>query len=328
MPLFSLAQANVHGTFWVASIGITIVFMAQSLAKNRALKNVIVNLAIALASVALGFANPYGWKSIFQIFLTGNNVIYDSISELQPVSGWQSIFLLIIPLVVYIIVLLRNKHELREQFPLAFLYLVSVIASVFAVRSCLVSIVVWAIAVSQLCKASEKTEKRPVSKEGKVLSTLLVGVLCLGLYMVTPSETVDTGFLGYRQNTVAELSDYFESNNIDSNNKTFLASNIDWGQYVYHYLGMRPFIDARLEVYLESFNGKHDYDTEYSESLLNGTFNELAEKYEIDYVFVENDSFNNYVLSNDERFDRVLVTTSKDDSSSERKEMVLYERLN
>ena len=161
------------------------------------------------------------------------------------------------------------------------------------------------VILNRLVYAGLKKDEKDIDEKLINISTTLFGstvitglVLILSLYFIQPK--LKAGYIDKKSYPV-EMSDfilqYFEENNIDKNNIR-LYNEYNYGSYLL-YRGIPVFIDSRCDLYAPEYNGGRDIFMDFMKSSnLDVWFEEIFEKYKINYVILYKNSKMNMIIQN------------------------------
>ena len=295
LPLLSLVQCNFHSTFFFAVIGVYgIYFCIDHVMRMKDLKNInFLFLLMLLISLGTGFLNPYGVSACLQPFFTRGYIIYSTVTELKEMTGLSVILLMFSMIILFIN---SSKNKIIENIELFSLTIITCIFSLLCIRVLIFYIPIYAITLSSCFKKKENKVEESISKQQLNILTIICFVLLL-ISFIPMFDNRDAKSTTYFE----DVKDYCVENNIDCKDKTLFPINGIEGQYMYHYLGMRPYIDSRIETYIDSLNHKYDYSTEHY-LVVNGITNteEFINKYNFDFLLLyKGDYFDREVSENE-----------------------------
>ena len=302
LPGLALIQCNFHSTFFLAIIGVYGTYLLFELIGEIKNKNKInyTFIILFIISILTGFINPYGIEACLQPFFTSGYKIYSTITELKKMMG-ISVLLVIISIIIFCFSIAKNK-DIKDK-ELFLLTLVTGLASLFCIRVLIFYIPIFSITLSSYFEL-KKHDKKEELTSGKRL--ILTSLCCIVLAFCTQT-LFDTRVIAEIA-PYKDVKDYCIENNIDCDDKTFYATNIIEGQYMYHFLNMRPYIDGRLETFIDSLNHQYDYSTEYI-NVKNGLsdMEEFINKYNFDFLLIEKDTLSNTLINKygDEKYNMI-----------------------
>ena len=286
LPLISIIQSNTHSTFWLAIIGTIAAYYIFDLRNKKLLTALILSFAV-------GFINPYGYEAVFQPFYAIGYEEYSSVSELMPLSGMTLIMFMSIPLLL-IAYLSFKKGVKKEQYPILLLFIVTTIASLLAMRSISFFVLMFAFYLSSFYKQEDcepldnKNKKSPLLIILSIMLILLTassGSICLENIDITKKDSIIN---------IGEMcNQYFdEIDESELEGKTVMTDELQTGQIFHHNYNMTPYIDGRLETYIDSLNKKENIFGEFlrvKKGLI--YLDDFLEKYgDFDYIVTTHDS--------------------------------------
>lgn len=291
IPIISIAQANSHSTFWLALFGVYLIYLFEifklgsnffNVKRNYFLVILVTNLIVVTISCLI---NPYGITAIMHALYTRGYEEYGVVSEMQPSQGLENLLFILIPLVVYIYLLSKRKMNTAIAISMV-LYIITLMASVFAARCVIFMNIMWAFAMGDIVKLNSKTKKHLNTKDKLII--VVVTIAAVMMSASTLSYSIDNW--GSYTSEKDEIVEFLSEDN--SRGKNFYSEDITLGQYLYNKLDMHPYIDGRLETYIKSLNGKADIFSEYYDVLKSKDFDQFIEKYKFDYLILRDNSSN------------------------------------
>lgn len=335
MPLIALLQANFHSTFFIAIIGIYLTYLMSDILFNKKLDKKLA--ACFVLSIFVGLINPYGYEGILQPFYTRGYVLYTVVSELAPANTFCVGVVITLTVIAFASVIYnKNNNRKREDFlPIAFLALVTSTGVLLSLRLIMFYLPMMAFFISFLNRLEVSLEERKqlsLTKKDLFYKKLLaiLGIIFIAstfYYGETKFKTEDVSNIETLVNTIKESG-------IETEDKTVLPPNIIEGQFLYHYTGMRPYIDGRLETYIDSLNHQHDYSTEYYNAIYSFSDEykrKFIEVYDFDIVIATENNCSYFEIMNqlveEGKYKRVLDSDIKNKSELSDK-YVLYVKSN
>lgn len=288
LPVIALAQANFHSTFYLAIIGVICSFLMFDLIFNKKEFDKAF-LLVTIITIPIGLINPYGCEGILQPFYTTGYLIYDMIAELEP-AGVAMLIGVLFPSFAAVLYCVFSKRITKENVPLLFIFAVTFFGAIATVRIILFTCVVAPLLFASCFPVREHKELPLGDMKGLTVkaTTTICAVLLVGsIFAGWSAYGVDKGEDGV---LLSSLYEYFDELDEDVSGKTILTTNIHEGQYLYHYFGINPYIDGRLETYISSLNKKADISNEFCYYLYCALdIEEFIEKYNFDYILVRSD---------------------------------------
>jgi len=308
IPLLSLWWANVHGSFPILIVVLTIDFIVTSYEQKRVLTK---KLLVLFTSFIATFITPYFYRSWWEVYMT----LSDSALRWR-IQEWRPSFMFFnLPFIfyvsIYIVALKTYWRDLPKEIIIISLFFF--IQAILSTRH----VPLWAITATPIIFYSFKAFRKQVSKvkfgkqrldlTGKVFLgiSLLIFVAQTGLSLVSARSTSESVF--YPKNAVQFMND----NGLED--RTF--SLYVWGGYlIWKYPQKKVYIDGRMPSWRyndapenETNNAMDDYL-----DILKGErdFNKEADKYNIELVLLPRknnkksllDRFTNLILQPDEEY--------------------------
>ena len=270
-----------------------------SVKKREGTKYLIVVMIICIFT---GFLTPLGTTPYTYLFKTMQGNTTQNISEHLPMTLINCAEILCV-LIIFLAILIFTdvKIRLTDLFMLGglvFLMLYSKRQSTMFIIMCFV--ILNRLAYAGLTKNEEDIDEKLINVCTTWFGCIVVTgvVLILSLYFENPklkAQYVD-------KNTYpVEMSDfilqYFDENNIDIKDVR-LYNEYNYGSYLL-YRGIPVFIDSRCDLYAPEYNGGRDIFMDFMESSnLDVWFENIFEKYKINYVILYKDSKMNMIIQN------------------------------
>ena len=324
--LISVFIVNFHASVWPVTIILVMPFLAEAILnkiikKKKDIKLVIEDLKIKPLVITLillligSFLSPIGTYTHIYMFKVMGSISSEFILELQPTNLLTSVGMCSM-LVVYVIIALATKAKIKVRDLLLFFGLF--IMAILAVRNQSFFFIIGMIPLTRLVNNffetydNEKLLEKLVSKLNKNSVITLLGVFIL-IFMLpnivqrTKEEYVD------KTAYPVDATEYI-LNNLDYQNMR-IYDHFNFGSYL-EFKGIKTFIDSRCEVYCREFNNVDILEDWYH--VVNGEmhYDDLFDKYDIDYAIVYNTERINTYLNKDENYNKLY----KDDYFS------IYER--
>jgi hypothetical protein len=336
LPLFSIAQSNIHSTFWMALMAVIVFYFLfdmvgklsskHTLSKEKRNKRLLAWLLAIVASVIAGFVNPYGYEAIFQPFYTiGMGDYYSILTEATTPEPLMLVGLVILPFAMICVLLFSRKKIIAS--PIGVLYVCTVVATCVALRGAVFEMLFWLFYTSEFYASnnnaqSEKFRNPPAEKINSVNSArrlpsvLSVILFACGVGYCCWHYSLPDSFTIYDDCVV--LEEFGNEGLLDKNEtegKTILSVTSMTGcEVMAEMYGMIPYNDDRFETYNPNVNGGNNLLAEFFDELCNGdeeSFNNVVDKYGFDYILVtmERDDLLEYV-SNNENYSLVGTTAN------------------
>ena len=317
LPVLSILQINLHSSMWcfmfILALPFLIEFQIFNFSKFYTDKFNKIKLLFALfVSFICGLLNPYGLDNMLYIINSKSNVdlgIYEmSAPTLYNVSG--QIILVIFALLMLILLNVNSKVNIRYFF----LLIGCLILAFYAIKLVPFLIFATTLFLTELLKEIDIE---------KILSSIfgyykiyipIITIVCLFFAIFT--------FKNCFNEEKSDLEDVtnFLIKNYDTKNETVYCG-FNEGAYL-EFNEFKPYIDARMEIFLKKKNKKKDYIEEYY-SLQHTNYDILyfLENYKFKYVIASNsDSLYN---ANQKDDNYILIYQNDTYNVFKRKEMII-----
>ena len=313
--LISVFIVNFHASVWPVTIILVMPFLAEAILnkiikKKKDIKLVIEDLKIKPLVITLillligSFLSPIGTYTHIYMFKVMGSISSEFILELQPTNLLTSVGMCSM-LVVYVIIALATKAKLKIRDLLLFFGLF--IMAILAVRNQSFFFIIGMMPLTRLVNNffetydNEKLLEKLESKLNKNSVITLLGIFIL-IFMLpnivqrTKEEYVD------KTAYPVDATEYI-LNNLDYQNMR-IYDHFNFGSYL-EFKGIKTFIDSRCEVYCREFNNVDILEDWYN--VVNGQmhYDDLFDKYDIDYAIVYNTERINTYLNKDENYNKL-----------------------
>ena len=324
LPLISLALINFHSSMWPMMFIFMAPYIANALPIN--IKKIrqqaccrLVPLLVAVAvCFAVGFINPYGFKAMVYFFYSyGYSTINSSIMEMVPISinDYAGKIVFVSVFVGFAMVYFYKKGKFESRYVLMFLGTLCLgLLSVKSLPYYLIGLMLFCssyfkdvrINISQ----AKESNKKPLGfkKVGAVVLAAAViagGVLfyTIGLDTENANETV----VADEKPETEQLDiiiDYLNNENADDMR---LFNEFNSGPYL-EYKGIKPFMDARAELFFEKNNHEFDYyDELYAAEHGSIYYKDYFDKYDFTHLIINKSTPIFYIaLANDDDYTEVI----------------------
>ena len=270
-----------------------------SVKKRNGTKYLII---IMIICVFTGFLTPLGTTPYTYLIKTMQGNTTQNINEHLPMTliNCEAILCVLI-MFVALLIFTDVKIRLTDLFMLGGL----IFLMLYSKRQSTMFVIMCSVILNRLVYAGLKKDEKDIDEKLINVSITLFGstvitglVLILSLYFIQPKLKAD--YIDKKSYPV-EMSDfilqYFEENNIDKNNLR-LYNEYNYGSYLL-YRGIPVFIDSRCDLYAPEYNGGRDIFMDFMKSSnLDVWFEEIFEKYKINYVILYKNSKMNMIIQN------------------------------
>lgn len=322
IPLLSVLEINLHAATWVLLFVFALPYVCSPdiLSKKTGFDGILYRKMPVLVSLFVsglcGFINPYGYKAVIYLFMSGGAENKLRISELQPLTF--TAFYGVLVLILFCTVLITASAS--GKIPIRFLLLCggTFIMGILAFRN-----IVFSAAGSCIYLAYASRNGSCYEMKG-VTVIYLKFIICL-LAVFVCCECVMSALLLTGRTERQETKDCHEIVRwLDEHGATGsnLCTDFNYGAY-FEFYGYRSSMDARMELYTKQMNKKHDYYDEYSDFCTGKIYyDDYISAYDFDYIVINN-SLLSGLFEHDEKYEKLVDTDTYD--LWRRKEVTAYE---
>ena len=281
LPVLSVLLINIHASMWP----MIFIFMLPYLVGNIPLgkksfllfenRSVLPLLGWGVISVITGFLNPYGIKNMLYLtYSYGYDSINNNIGEMQPATITDITGIMIIILLLIGFWRLYKVRQVKARY--AFLFAGTGLLALMHLRGLLLFTYVGIIAIASTFEYQGSRQNIPAPKHFKLIQAILLGLLIITVI---------------KKDTIPDTQDYQLAVQYivqDTENKEDTTVYIGYAEGGYaEWMGLRPYIDPRAEVYLKGMNKKANILEEYLDTC-RGVVNieEFIDKYQFDYMMI------------------------------------------
>ncbi|MBE6161213.1 MAG: hypothetical protein E7158_03235 [Firmicutes bacterium] len=284
LPILSIIMINIHASMWLLLLCFWFPFFLNTFnykfgkifSKKRNRKELII---YAFLMLICGIINPYGIKAMSYILTSYTSpLLFKVVSEMQipDIHIVYGTIIFIIVFSIYLIYIIFNKKDIESRH--FFLLIGTTYLAISSNRSILFLVISSIYPLSMYLN-----DNFYYVKENKYNNKHLFFIIMI-LFIIIPIIVVlKCNLICYRQ-PMKEGIDYINKNKENSNVKIYCP----YGECSYaEWVGLKPYIDSRAEVFLKSNNKKSDILEEYYD-LLNGKiyYKDFLDKYDFDYLLV------------------------------------------
>ncbi len=283
LPLISLLEINFHSMLWFMLFIFMLPYIAEFIIlKFRKKDNRIYKLLlIMLIMFLMGFINPYGIKSIINVFTSyGNPYAELLITELMPttIKDLSGILLILIFLFTNTYLLFQKNKKIEISHLL--LFYGTFILALMNGRSISLFIIASIPLISAYTKKTRKLkEDMAFSKKDIILiSICIIFAILLAIIKIDgPKSQLEEGIdVLLSQNKAKDI---------------VLYTNFDNGPYA-EYRGIKCYIDTRAEIFYKSNNKKADIFKEYYMLHMGQLdYQKFIDKYKFTHLLINKDEW-------------------------------------
>jgi hypothetical protein len=259
LPILSLALINFHGAIWPFFFIIIVPYLIDSLKfkigfiQGEGYTRVYL-LLFTTGAFFVGFLNPYGWELMTYLFRSyGNHNISLFIQEMKSPSFQNATGLYFFTIFLFVIIALIQCRQTRLTLRYGLLMLGTAFMALSSMRNlslfAICGLPMMAFVLSEIHPRINSSQKiRPLVQKILLISfaTLVIGIFSFRLY---ESQFHKDAFVP--QKAVAFILEEYQREDV----RLFVGYN--WGGYA-EFMGLKPFIDARAEVFIKTNNKKAD----------------------------------------------------------------------
>jgi len=312
IPIISLVLINFHGAIWPFFFIIMIPYAIDSFRfkvgfiQGEGYPKRDLLLAFCLAFLA-GFINPYGWELMTYLFRSyGNAGISSYVSEMLPpdFQGASGIYVFAILMMVGVVLLLRVPPRLKLRYGL--LMLGTVFMSLSSMRNlslfAICGLPMLAFTLRDFKPSFRATKNVRPHVQKILLSLFFIAIIATFSIRLYESQFYEDTFIP------TKAVDFIIENYQDEDLSLFVGYN--WGGYA-EFRGLKPFIDARAEVFIKANNRKADILQDLID-LESGKmhYSKFIQKYKLNVFLLEREDLLETYLDNDPQY--VMVYKDKD----------------
>lgn len=307
LPLISLLQINLHASMWFMIFLFMLPYVVRLFINklsdkgdNSLFKVIIIMIIMFL----VGFINPYTTKNMFYVFTSyGNMYINRTVVEMFPPiklldnkvqNTYTSIHYSTV-LSIISIYILNRKAKLNLTHMLLLLGVLILATTSIRNFPLLVIGTVPFLGYNLKFLFPKKKEFKHSIKDF-LDRRYILAVIILATFLIGALVIKEVPFT----NKLKPGIDYLEKNY--DLEKIVLYANYEDGSYA-EYRGLKPYIDPRAEVFLESNNHKENIMKEFY-FLQNGVldYDKFISKYNFTHMIISKEDFLYYKVSNDKRY--------------------------
>jgi len=317
--LLSVLLVNFHAALWPFFFIIFIPYLFDSFKfhfwfiNGEGYPRIKILIALVVSFFA-GFLNPYGLKSMTYLFRSyGHQSISKNVMEMQSPNfqTGSGLFVFLVLFAVVLVLIVSKNSTLKLRYALLML------GTSFMALSSLRNLSLFAVCgmpmiafvIRDLNPGTAVAKKIPRRTQiTMVVAYIVIVLVCFSINLSDSYKHQDDGL---PNDAIAFIQKEYKSDNIR------LFTDYNWGGYA-EFKGLKPFIDARAEVFLKVNNGKEDI----LDDLLDVDsgrlyYTDFIKKYRLNVFLLEKDVLLDVYLSKDSAYHKVF----------ESKEFVIYDNM-
>lgn len=303
LPLVSLLLINYHASMWLCLFIFSMPYLVELLylyykQQDKRISKLILILVI---SFLVGFLNPYGIKNMFYSLTSyGVDIINKEIIEMSNLTFKEPLYLPNHFFLVSLFTLLsfmtfsKKKPTIRQVF-LTF----GIIYMAFSNFRNISIFYACVLPYLSMYLPFEETNTKELPIKLYILEIIII-ILVLGINISNNKY--------YLKNINQKYIDYLDKY---ASKDIKLYADYNNGSY-FEYSGYHPYLDSRAEIFIKKNNKKEDIFDEACK-VKKGTINykKFLQKYNFDYIIVEDDDSLYYYLEKDKNYRVVLKGKNK-----------------
>lgn len=259
IPLLSLCLINLHGAIWPFFFIVFVPYLLDSFHFKFAFvtgegyprKKLLVAFGLAFL---MGFVNPYGWELMTYLFRSyGNKNISGYVSEMGSPNfqNFSGIYVFVILLIVVLALILCKPPKTKLRYALLLLGTCYMALSSYRNLSlfAICGIPMIAFTMRDITPKMKTTPKINPKRQHILLVLFIVIVVITAsgrLYQSRNWQDTDMP-----DKAVTYIQQHYDLKQVR------LFAGYNWGAYA-EFRGIKPFIDARAEVFIKKNNKKAD----------------------------------------------------------------------
>lgn len=319
LPLFILSVliVNFHASVWYMTIILILPYLAEAIIykiankkdnkQEKQTKFIIENINIKLLIGAIlvlilgSFFSRIGTYTYTYMFKNLSGLSSEFIAELQPSNITTSVGMAtLLILFVGIAIGTKTRIKVSDLFLFSGLFFMAILAGRNQFYLYIIGIIPIARLITNLINTydNEKLlEKATIflqkTKSIMVLTALVAIVLLNNCANRINEEYIDT------RNYPVQAVNYIKEN-IDYKNLR-VYNHFDFGSYL-EFSGIQAFVDSRSEIFCEEFNNTTILQDWLNVIRANVHYEEIFEKYNIDYALIKNNTIEDTYLEKDSNY--------------------------
>lgn len=311
LPVLSALLVNLHAAMWPVQFVLLLPYMIDAFRfklwvfQGQGYPKRYFFPAIALM-VAAGFLNPYGWSAMTYLFRSyGYQEISFLVTEMQPPNISDATGLVIFGALFLVLAFYLLKKERNTKLRYALLTLGTTVLMLSATRSAAFFAICGFFPLAYLMRDVTLPNSKISSKKGVLkLRIILIALLALVASGVTAWQ-INTSSKEKQLPEVADAVDYLVEQEPRENMRLYVGYND--GGYA-EFMGLKPYIDPRAEVFVKANNNTYDVMKEYYQ-MLNGQtyYKTLLDKYQFTHILVCKEEILYVYLPHDPDYERVYL---------------------
>lgn len=305
LPILSALQINLHAAMWPIQFIILLPYMIDSFrfkvlfVEGQGFPKRYFFPAIGLMAAA-GFLNPYGFSAMTYVFRSYGFAEINMVLEMQPADINQLPGMLIFGLFLLILAVYLLKKERKTRLRYALLPLGTAVLALSSVRSFALFAACGIVPIAYVLRDAKLPEGRIKTQQGVLrLRKALIALVAVTICFLVGQRVITTMQKG-QEPLVADAVNYLLQH--ENTDEMVLYTGYNDGGYA-EFMGLKPYIDPRAEVFVQKNNRQKDVMKEYHD-LQYGLiyYRDVLEEYEFTHLLVSRDDLLATYLPHDEAY--------------------------
>jgi hypothetical protein len=312
LPFLSALSVNLHAAMWLFQYVLLVPYVIDSFrfqistVKGQGYRKSYLLIAIG-CMLAAGFINPYGLGAMTYLFRSYGYTEIGFVNEMMPANINTALGAVIFGtfLIVGAVYFLYKKGTIRIRYIL--LTLGTAFLALSSTRSFALFIVCGLFPLSYFLKDIRlpKSKKEP-KKNTRWIRIVLLTLVMLELVYVFGGR-INTLFKSNMEPDVAGAVNYLVKN--EDTDHMVLYTGYDDGGYA-EFVGLKPFIDPRAEVFVEKNNHVADIMKEYCLMEIGRIYyKDVLDKYQFTHLVVSQTDLITTYLAHDSDYEKIYDDT-------------------
>ena len=310
LPVLSALLVNLHAAMWPIQFVILLPYLIDSFSfrflflTGQGYPKRYLFPAVALMAGA-GFLNPYGLDAMTYVFRSYGFAEIGMVIEMQPAdintaSGMLIFGLFFLILAIY---MLKKKRDTRLRF--ALLSLGTAVLALSSIRSFALFAACGVFPLAYVLRDAELPQSRMQSQKSVLaLRAVLIALVSLTVLAVVGMRAYQSIERGEAPEVSKAVTYLLERE--DTSSMTLYTGYNDGGYA--EYMGLKPYIDPRAEVFVEKNNGVKDvmkeyYDLQYGQVY----YKNVLDTYGFTHLLVSREDILSVYLPHDDDYECIYV---------------------
>lgn len=265
LPVLSALLINLHAAMWPIQFVLLLPYMIDAfrfklwVLEGQGYPKRYFFPAISLMFAA-GFLSPYGWDAMTYVFRSYGFAEISFVTEMQPPNIGEATGMMIFGALFLVLAFYLLKKERETKLRYALLTFGTAVLTLSSMRSVAFFAICGFFPLSYLLRNVTLPEKKAASEKG----VLRLRILLIALVALVSGGMIVQHFASFdEKKTLPEVADavnYLVEKEPRENMKLYVGYNN--GGYA-EFMGLRPYLDPRAEVFVKKNNHVSDVMKEY-----------------------------------------------------------------